>query len=36
LMGHASPATTAKYTAITDEQRRLAIEALPVPSSAPC
>ena len=36
LMGHASPATTAKYTAITDEQRRLAIEALPVPSSTPC
>lgn len=30
LMGHASPATTAIYTQITDEQRRNAIQALPV------
>lgn len=36
LMRHASPAQTAQYTQITDRQRRLAIEALPVPSSAPC
>jgi site-specific recombinase XerD len=30
LMGHASPATTAIYCQITDEQRRNAIQALPV------
>lgn len=29
LMGHASPATTAIYTQISDEQRRTAIAALP-------
>ncbi len=30
LMGHSSPATTAIYTQITDEQRQMAIAALPV------
>lgn len=30
LLGHASPATTAIYTKVTNEQRRLAVEALPV------
>lgn len=30
LLGHASPAQTAVYTAITDEQRQMAIAALPV------
>jgi integrase len=37
LMGHSSPATTAIYTLVTDEQRRTAIAALPVlfaPTSA--
>lgn len=37
LMGHASVSTTAGYTQITDEQRRIAIAALPVliaPASA--
>lgn len=32
LMRHASPATTAIYTQITNEQRRLAVQALPVPA----
>lgn len=30
LLGHASPAQTATYTEITDEQRQMAIAALPV------
>lgn len=30
LLGHSSPSTTAIYTAITDEQRRLAVNALPI------
>jgi integrase len=34
LMGHESPSTTAIYTLITDEQRRMAIAALPVLSPA--
>lgn len=32
LMGHASPATTALYTLVTDEQRQMAIAALPAPA----
>ncbi|HWB38554.1 MAG TPA: tyrosine-type recombinase/integrase, partial [Rugosimonospora sp.] len=31
LMGHASPASTQVYTAVTDRQRRLAVAAIPVP-----
>ena len=34
LMGHSSPATTAIYCQITDEQRRTAIAALPVLTTA--
>lgn len=34
LMGHASPATTAIYCQITDEQRRTAIAALPILTTA--
>jgi integrase/recombinase XerC len=34
LLGHASPSTTAIYTQITDEQRRLAVNALPIPAPA--
>lgn len=34
LLGHASPATTAIYTQITNEQRRIAVAALPVPAPA--
>jgi len=36
LLGHSSPATTAIYTQVTDEQRRLAIDALPVLIPTPC
>lgn len=36
LMRHASPNQTAIYTQITDGQRRKAIRALPVPTSASC
>jgi integrase/recombinase XerC len=32
LMRHASPTSTAIYTLISDEERRLAVEALPVPT----
>lgn len=35
LLGHASPATTAIYTQITDEQRRIAVAALPALAPAP-
>lgn len=33
LLRHSSPATTAIYTQITDEQRRSAVSALPVPGT---
>jgi integrase/recombinase XerC len=33
LLRHSSPATTAIYTQITDEQRRTAVAALPVPGN---
>lgn len=35
LMGHSSPATTAIYTQVSDEQRRTAIAALPALQNAP-
>lgn len=35
LMGHSSPATTAIYTQVTDEQRQMAIAALPALAPAP-
>lgn len=35
LMGHSSPTTTAIYAQITDEQRRIAVAALPVLAPAP-
>lgn len=35
LLRHSSPATTAIYTQITDEQRRSAVLALPVPTTTP-
>ena len=31
LMRHASPATTAIYTKVDDEQMRAAVDALPIP-----
>jgi integrase/recombinase XerC len=34
LMGHASPATTAVYTHVTSEQRRIAVAALPALATA--
>ncbi len=33
LLRHSSPATTAIYTQVTDEQRRSAVSALPVPNT---
>lgn len=36
LLGHASPRTTARYTLITDEQRRIAVAALPALAPTPC
>lgn len=33
IMRHASPATTAGYAKVTDEQRRLALTALPIPAT---
>jgi site-specific recombinase XerD len=36
LLGHASVATTARYTKVTDRQRQMAIAALPVLTPAPC
>ena len=35
LLRHSSPATTAIYTQVTDEQRRSAVSALPVPTTPP-
>jgi integrase len=35
LMGHSSPATTAIYTLVTDEQRRIAVAALPALAPSP-
>jgi integrase/recombinase XerD len=35
LMGHSSPATTAIYTLVTDEQRQIAIAALPALAPTP-
>lgn len=35
LMGHSSPATTAIYTQVTDEQRQMAIAALPALAPTP-
>lgn len=35
LLRHSSPATTAIYTQVTDEQRRSAVSALPVPTDTP-
>lgn len=36
LLGHSDPATTAVYTQVTDEQRRLAVGALPALATATC